>query len=66
MDALKCRIPPFDGVDNVETYLDWKMKMDKVLSCLIILNMKKSRWSPMNSLGKFVKEGRDMLIHEQT
>ncbi|RDY00274.1 hypothetical protein CR513_16563, partial [Mucuna pruriens] len=29
MDPLKCHIPPFDGTGDVETYLDWEMKVDQ-------------------------------------
>ncbi|RDX88853.1 hypothetical protein CR513_29486, partial [Mucuna pruriens] len=41
IDALKCRIPPFIRDEDVESYLDWEMKVDQVLACFDYLDPKK-------------------------
>ncbi|RDX77304.1 hypothetical protein CR513_42592, partial [Mucuna pruriens] len=33
IEGLKCKIPPFLGDGNVETYLEWETKMDQNLEC---------------------------------
>jgi len=33
MDAITLKVPPFQGKNNLEAYLEWKKKVDEIFYC---------------------------------
>ncbi|RDX94571.1 hypothetical protein CR513_23031, partial [Mucuna pruriens] len=52
MDALKYRIPPFVGDRDVESYLDWEIKVDQVLACFDYLDYEKVKMVTYEFIGR--------------
>ncbi|RDX92934.1 hypothetical protein CR513_24868, partial [Mucuna pruriens] len=61
MDDFKCWIPPFAREADVETFLDWDMKVDQVLECFNYNDCEKVK---MDQFSKEIRE--DQRRHVDT
>lgn len=48
LSGLKIKVPPFDGRNNSETYLEWETKMERIFVVTPVLTLKRCRLKPLN------------------